>query len=98
MCNIFRNFPKLKETGGFQLLLSKEKKRKELQVVCHGSCSTEQIRCFGAGRIYIRPLQRSIPLTRTVKMKEEFEECLSCGTAFAVSEIRRHQQTCEVLM
>lgn len=61
----------------------------------HGSCTTERLRCFGTGRIYIRPLQRSIP-TQIVKAEEEFEECIACGFAFAVSEVRRHQETCEV--
>ena len=93
---IFRAYPQLSETGGFQILLSKAKKRGELDVVCHGSCSTEQLRCFGTGRIYLRPLQKSIQLTRAIHVKEEFQACLSCGQSFGISEMRRHLETCEV--
>ena len=92
LCNCFRANPHLKETGGFQILLSKAKK-----VVCHGSCSTEQLCCFGTGRIYIRPLQKSILLTRSVHVKQEFQACLSCGESFGISEMRRHLETCEVV-
>ncbi|CAB4029344.1 G2 M phase-specific E3 ubiquitin- ligase, partial [Paramuricea clavata] len=60
---LHETYPQLRQTGGFQFLVSQEKARKQLKVVSHGSCSVEQIRCFGSGRIYIRPLQRSIPLT-----------------------------------
>lgn len=95
MNNIFRAYPKLRETGGFQLLISEARARKNLKVVSHGSCTTEQLRCFGTGRIYIRPLQRSIT-TQDVKVDEEFEECIACGSVFAVSEMRHHQETCEV--
>jgi hypothetical protein len=78
------------------MLLSKEKKRKELRVVCHGSCSAEHLRCFGTGRIYIRPLQKSIALRADIHVKEEFQECLTCAGKFAISEMRRHMNTCVV--
>ncbi|CAB3977868.1 Hypothetical predicted protein [Paramuricea clavata] len=90
------SYPQLNETGGFQMLLTKEKKRKELRIVCHGSCNTEQLRCFGTGRIYLRPLQKSIPLPININVKEEFQQCLTCGGSFAVSEMRRHMNTCQV--
>ena len=76
--------------------MSEEKARKQLKVVSHGCCSTEQLRCFGNGRIYVRPLQRSIPLTESVRLQEEREHCLSCGETFSVSEMRDHLRVCEV--
>ena len=65
-------------TGGFELMISQEKARKQLKVVSHGSCNTEQIRCFGNGRIYIRPLQRNIELTEETRLQDEMKICLSC--------------------
>lgn len=93
---LFSAYPQLNECGGIQILLSKEKKRKELGVVYNGCCSTDQLRCLGMGRIYLRPLQRSIPLPKSVNVKEEFQACLSCGESFATSEMRRHMNSCEV--
>lgn len=78
------------------MLLSNENKRKELRVVCHGSCSTEQLRCLGTGRIYLRPLQRGITLSTNIHVKEEYQECLTCRGSFAISEMRRHMNTCVV--
>ena len=78
------------------MLVSQEKVRKQLKVVAHGSCSTEQLRCFGSGRIYIRPLQKSIPLTEVLGIQEEYEVCLACDNPVAVSEMRDHQESCEV--
>ncbi|XP_028415158.1 uncharacterized protein LOC114538207 isoform X2 [Dendronephthya gigantea] len=92
---LFEAYPPLRFSGGFQILVSQEKERKKLKVVSHGSCSTEQLRCFGNGRIYIRPLQRSIPLTETVRFHEEKEICLSCGESVSVSEMSEHLQACE---
>ena len=64
--------------------------RKQLKVVSHGCCSSEQLRCFDNGRIYIQPLQRSIPLTESVCLQEEMEHCLSCGETFSVSKMCDH--------
>ena len=90
-----RAYPPLRHVGGFQLLISDANVRKKLKVISHGSCTTKQMRCFGTGRIYIRPLQRSMK-TQDVKVDEEFVECIACSSPFAVSEMRRHQETCEV--
>ncbi len=90
----FRGYPQLRDTGGFQILVSQEKARKLFKIVSHGSCSTEKLRCFGSGRIYIRPLQRSIPIRESMRVQEEYEVCLGCETPVAVSEMRQHQQDC----
>ena len=76
-------------------MLLSNKKKKELQV-SHGSCSSGQLRCFGTGRTYLRPLQKSIALSRNVNIKEEFQECFTCGGSFAISEMRCHMDTCVV--
>ena len=94
----FRAYPQLQHTGGFQLLVSDDKSRKKLKIVAHGSCSTEEIRCFGTGRIYIRPLQKSIRLSEELHVQEEYEVCLACDTPVAVSEMRDHLESCEVCM
>ena len=76
--------------------MSWEKARKPLKVVSHGCCSTEQLRCFGNGRIYVRPVQRSIPLTESVRMQEETEHGLSCGETVSVSKMCDQLWACEV--
>ena len=91
-----RAYPPLQDCGGFQLLLSKEKRRNELRVVCHGTCTPEEIRCLGSGRIYIRPLQRNIPLSPAPEIKEEYEECLTCLLSVPVSQMREHREVCAV--
>ena len=94
--NHFRAYPQLEHTGGFQLLVSDDKSRKKLKVVAHGACSTEEIECFGMGRIYIHPLQESIRVTEEMYVREKYEVCLACDTPVAVSEMHDHQESCEV--
>ena len=94
LCNCFRAISSFKRNWRFQILLGKAKKRGEFEAVCHESCSTEQLYCFGTGSIYIRPLQKSIiPLTRSVHVKQEFQACLPCGESFGISEMRRNLET-----
>lgn len=92
----FRAYPPLRHSGGFEFLLCKEESRKQLRVVNHGSCSAEQLRCFGTGRIYVRPLQRSIPITNVAAIKMELEECLTCFLPIPVNQMREHHTSCSV--
>ena len=74
--------------GGFELLTMKEKSRTALTVVSYGSCTTEEIRCFGTGHIYIRPIQIDIVLaddadawgsnTKTVSCAKCLSRCQKC--------------------
>ena len=86
----------LKHAGGFQFLLSKESSRKQLQVMSYGSCDAEQLRCFGTGRVYVRSLQKSIPLTDDTNSCVEYEECLFCNLSVSVKDMQKHCDDCHV--
>ena len=59
---IFRAFRPLQSCGGFEMLLCANNSRTRLQVVKYGSCNTDELRCLGMGRVYIRPIQVDITL------------------------------------
>ena len=80
----------MKNAGGFRLLLAKETCRKELYVVSHGSCDAEQLRCFGTGRIHVRPLQVGIALAISLNTSVEYKECLTCHLLVPISEMQQH--------
>ena len=80
--------------GGFELLTMKEKSRSELNVVSYGSCSTDEIRCFGTGRIYIRPIQADLPMDDSLDYSDQYEDCLICTMPVALSDMRKHIETC----
>ena len=86
----------MKHCGGFEFLTVKERSRTELNVVSYGSCSTDEIRCFGTGRIYIRPVQTDIVLNESVDWGEQYEDCMTCNMPIALSEMRQHLEECGI--
>ena len=81
---ISRAFRPLQSCGGFEMLLCADNSRTRLQVVKYGSCNTDELRCLGIGRVYIRPIQVDITLgdiiqqvatvtDRTVKLDLELD-------------------------
>ena len=90
----FRAFSPLKHCRGFELLTVKERSRTELNVVSYGSSSTDEIRCFGTGQIYIRPVQTDIALNESVDWGEQNEDCMTCNMPIALSEMRQHLEEC----
>ena len=78
-------------------MTTKENSRTELAVVAYGSCCTDEIRCFGTGRIYIRPIQTDISLDDDADWGgDQYEDCLSCNMPIALSDMRKHLDICEV--
>jgi hypothetical protein len=71
----------------------KEKSRTELEVVSCGSCSTDEIRCLGTGRIYIRLIQADITLGEKEDFGDQSENCLLCGREVLLTEMRRHAES-----
>lgn len=92
----YRVYPSLANCGGFDLLITKPKSRTKLQVVRSGSCSTEELRCLGTGRIYLRPIQKSLIVNEQGDDTEEYEECIFCCELFLIREIRQHIASCTV--
>ena len=72
----------------------KERSRTKLNVVSYGSCSTDEIRCLGTGRIYIRPVQTDIVLNESVDWGEQYEDCMTCKMPIALSEMCQHMEEC----
>ncbi|XP_068723494.1 uncharacterized protein [Montipora capricornis] len=91
---LFEVFPPLKTCGGFELLLSDEKSRRNLCVVKYGSCCADEIRCWGTGRIYIRPIQTDIALGDDGGSDEECEKCLLCKVSIPLRQMRDHMELC----
>ena len=78
------------------MLIAEEKSRTKLQVVKYGSCSTEELRCLGSGRIYIRPIQVNIALADIEDLDDESEECLLCKISIPLASMRGHMESCPV--
>ena len=81
---ISRAFRPVQSCGGFEMLLCAGNSHTRLQVVKYGSCNTDELRCLGMGRVYIRPIQVDITLgdiiqqvatvtDRTVKLDLELD-------------------------
>ena len=81
---ISRAFRPVQSCGGFEMLLCADNSHTRLQVVKYGSCNTDELRCLGMGRVYIRPIQVDITLgdiiqqvatvtDRTVKLDLELD-------------------------
>ena len=60
------------------MLLCADNSLTKLQVVKYGSCDTDELRCLGMGRVYIRPIQVDITLGDIEDDDEHAEECLLC--------------------
>ncbi len=62
----------------------------------YGSCDAEQLSCFGTGRVYIRSLQKNIPLTDDTNSCVEYEECLFCNLSVSVKDMQNYCEDCHV--
>lgn len=90
-------YPLLKDCGGFELLKC-TKCRNKLELLT-GGWSVQNLKALGSqGVIYIRPIQRDIPLSNdTVTQRVEItEKCLLCHQNFPITELRGHYQMCEL--
>jgi len=57
---IFSAFPRLEEAGGFELLVLKSGSWKVLVSAFIGAVPVSRLKHITSGRIYIRPLQKSL--------------------------------------
>ncbi|XP_068689839.1 uncharacterized protein [Montipora foliosa] len=93
---LYEAFPPLKSCGGFEMLLAHEKSRTKLRVVNYGSCSADELRCLGTGRIYLRPIQKDIVLGDEDDSDDQFEDCFICKVAIPLRQMRTHMDLCMV--
>ena len=80
------------------MLLCQDNSRTKLQVVKYGSCSTDELRCLGSGRIYLRPIQVDIFLGDVEDGEEHTEECLLCKASISLRQMRAHMEECPVCL
>ena len=90
-------FPKLKDCGGFELLQCTANCR-DLEVLkCAMSVKELKNHISGQGKIYIRPIQRSlstIPLPPQRNESKIKEKCSVCSDIFYVKDLRTPFLTC----
>ena len=92
-------FPKLKNSGGFELLTCHSAGSRDLTVL---NCilSAKEIRMAIGGsqtKIYIRPIQNSLdmkPLTAEKKESTLKEKCRICNLEMPLNELRKHFRSC----
>ena len=82
---------------GYELLILKSHSRKELQVMHTGPCTAQELKLLSTQRIYIRPIQREIPLLQTgPPANHSLLPCHCCGQLYLTSELREHAEGCTV--
>ena len=90
-------FPKLKDCGGFELLQCTANCR-DLEVLkCGVSVKELKYHISGQGKIYIRPMQRSLSTIPLVPQRNESkikEKCNVCSNIFYVKGLRKDFLTC----
>lgn len=96
--NNFRQFPRLEEGGGFEILRTADQSRSDLTIACVGACTVDEMMQISTGRVYLRPIQKSIVLDTSKKtlVSEEMEECLDCGVLVNIDQLRHHIKECRV--
>lgn len=55
-----REYPLLKNGGGFDMLISQTGRKGKLNIVSNGASGVCEMRHWTTGRIYIRPLQANL--------------------------------------
>ena len=89
-------FPKLKDSGGFELMYV-ESRSKELLLIPLGpdGLSMTYIASFiGQGKIYIRPIQQDLPLNDDGAPPVTQEECKNCHAMVDLINLREHYKQC----
>ena len=94
---LVETFPKLKDSGGFELMYV-ECRKKDLSVIPPGpdGLTMKYLASFIAqGKIYIRPIQQDLPIEDEVEVAEvEKEKCMNCGLMVDIHLLREHHQIC----
>ncbi|KAF4110455.1 hypothetical protein G5714_009707 [Onychostoma macrolepis] len=103
---LMRQFPKLSEAGGFQLLKRQGCTRTKIlePIPCPDEGYTPEYLCsdavrIGAATIYIRPLQKDLNTEVAVRQASGNGPpvvCLYCSKAFPLPEIQEHVDCCEL--
>ncbi|CAB4014107.1 Hypothetical predicted protein [Paramuricea clavata] len=95
---LIESFPKLKDSGGFELMYT-ECRKKDLSVIPPGpdGISMKYLASFIAqGKIYVRPIQQdlSIEEDEVEAVEVEKEQCMNCCLMVDIHLLREHHQIC----
>ena len=91
----FKGFPQLKEVGGFEMMNCSPNCRDLKVLNCSRAAKSLRATVGGQSKIYLRPIQKSIP-TKAVKRTSSTlkEKCHICQKYFLLSELRDHIWHC----
>ena len=64
--NIFRQFPRLEDGGGFEILRTADQSRSGLKVAV-GACTVDEFLQISSGRVYLRPIQKNLTIDTSKK-------------------------------
>ena len=90
-------FPELKGCGGFELLQCTANWRNLEVLKCAMSVKELKNHISGQGKIYLRPIQRSLSAIPFVPQRNESkikEKCSVCSDIFYVRDLKKHFLTC----
>ena len=96
---LIETFPKLKDSGGFELMYV-ECRKKDLSVIPPGpdGLSMKYLASFIAqGKIYVRPIQQDLPIEGEEDIggvEVEKEKCINCNLMVDIHLLREHHQIC----
>ena len=92
-------FPKLKDCGGFELMRCIPNCRVLEPLKCNMDAKSLKM-AVGQGKVYIRPIQKSLsvlPLKKDIVETSRKEKCLTCLRDFGLQELREHIEMCSPL-
>ena len=93
---LIETFPKLKDSGGFELI----RRKKDRSVIPPGpdGLSMKYLASFIAqGKIYVRPIQQDLPIEGEEDIggvEVEKEKCINCNLMVDIHLLREHRQIC----
>lgn len=90
-------FPKLKQSGGFELLRTMQNGRNLVAIPPPWTSNDLKINVGPQARIYVRPIQHSLsvePIVAAIKEPSVQIACEKCHVAFAIQELRDHVRHC----
>ncbi|KAL5007947.1 hypothetical protein ScPMuIL_013528 [Solemya velum] len=92
-------FPKLKESGGFELLSCVSNCRNLEVLKCHWNVGSLKSALSAQTKIYIRPIQKNLKIDPEVNLPRSInlkEKCIQCNEEIDVAQLREHRLTCSI--
>ncbi|XP_041453549.1 uncharacterized protein LOC121406605 [Lytechinus variegatus] len=93
---ILSAFEKEEMQMGYEILTLRTGFRTLLEVVHTGPCSSTELKLLNSQRLFLRPIQKSIPLLHTSPPANDgLLPCHVCGILYLTSELREHVEVCK---